>query len=155
MASRSPHLFIATLILICAFSWPEFSHAKFSDYVDVDVMSEPLQKHVGGGFCKIVDSVSYGKIGPALATLAVLTLGFGSFFGKVNWSVTVIFSVAIAALFGAAFIVNSLAESGAKGCKAANAPSSSGSGGGSSSGSSSGSCQMQNVGGIMQCIPII
>lgn len=99
-----------------------------------DTVSAPLQKHIGGGYCKIIDSFSYGKVGAALATLAVLVLAFGSFFGRTNWMMTVIVSAAIAAMGGAAIIVDSFINDSSDGCTQIRASSSGGSSGGGSSG---------------------
>ncbi len=72
-----------------------------------------LSEVIGGGLCDVVSNLT-GPVGQALATLAVLMLGMGAFFGKVNWGLAVLFAVGIAAIFGAAAIVSTIG--GATGC---------------------------------------
>lgn len=72
-----------------------------------------LDAIVGGGLCDVVGNLS-GGTASAIATLAVLILGIGAFFGKVNWGLAVLFAVGIAAMFGAATIVTTIG--GASGC---------------------------------------
>lgn len=59
---------------------------------------------VGANLCRIVKAIT-GRIGRAIATIAVIFLGFGAFFGKVTWGLAVAVSIGIFAIFGAATIV--------------------------------------------------
>lgn len=61
--------------------------------------------NVGANLCTIVRAIT-GRIGRAIATIAVIFLGFGAFFGKVTWGLAVAVAVGIFAIFGAAVIVN-------------------------------------------------
>ena len=67
--------------------------------------------NVGGMLCTIVQAIT-GKIGRAIATIAVVFLGIGAFFGKVTWGLAVAVSIGIFAIFGAATIVNAFGGSG-------------------------------------------
>lgn len=73
-----------------------------------------LQGSVGAGLCDIVTALK-GKVGKGIATLAVLFLGIGAFFGKVNWGLAVMVGVGIAAIFGATEIVE-VVGGDAEGC---------------------------------------
>lgn len=66
---------------------------------------------VGARLCNIVAAIT-GKIGRAIATIAVIFLGFGAFFGKVTWGLAVAVAIGIFAIFGAATIVNQFGGSG-------------------------------------------
>ena len=59
---------------------------------------------VGAKLCTVVQAVT-GRIGRAIATIAVVFLGIGAFFGKVTWGLAVAVSIGIFAIFGAATIV--------------------------------------------------
>lgn len=61
--------------------------------------------NVGGRLCRIVNAIT-GKVGRAVATIAVIFLGLGAFFGKVTWGLAVAVSIGIFAIFGASTIVN-------------------------------------------------
>ncbi len=73
-----------------------------------------LDAQIGGGLCNIVGDMT-GTVGQGIATLGVLFLGIGAFFGKVNWGLAVTIGAGIAALFGAAAIVGTVGGS-ASGC---------------------------------------
>lgn len=89
-----------------------------------------LEQTVSGGLCQVVDAIR-GDVGKAISTMAILILGIGAFFGKVNWGLAVMFAAGIVAIFGAAEIAGTIAEgSGASKTAAC----SGGSGGGSSDG---------------------
>jgi len=77
-----------------------------------------LEDTVGRGLCNIVQALR-GTVGRGIATLAVLFLGIGAFFGKVNWGLAVMVGIGIAAIFGAAAIVDTVG--GVEGCGAADA----------------------------------
>lgn len=66
---------------------------------------------VGARLCNIVAAIT-GKIGRAIATIAVIFLGFGAFFGKVTWGLAVAVAIGIFAIFGAATIVTQFGGSG-------------------------------------------
>jgi type IV secretory pathway VirB2 component (pilin) len=57
--------------------------------------------------CNALDYV-YGGTGAAVATLAVITLGFGAMLGKIAWTTVVICCVGIAAIFGANEIIEAI-----------------------------------------------
>jgi type IV secretion system protein VirB2 len=59
---------------------------------------------VGGKLCEVVRAIT-GNVGRAIATIAVVFLGIGAFFGKVTWGLAVAVSIGIFAIFGAANIV--------------------------------------------------
>jgi type IV secretory pathway VirB2 component (pilin) len=61
------------------------------------------------GICTVVSALT-GKIGRAIATVAIVFLGIGAFFGKVNWGLALVVSVGIVGIFGATFIAKQLAD---------------------------------------------
>jgi type IV secretion system protein VirB2 len=67
---------------------------------------------IGAKLCTIVRAIT-GKIGRAIATIAVIFLGFGAFFGKVTWGLAVAVAIGIFAIFGAATIVTNFGGSAA------------------------------------------
>lgn len=66
----------------------------------------PFQEFAGG-ICLLVQAMT-GNVGRTIATLAIVFLGVGAFFGKVNWGLAVMVTVGIIAIFGAGQIVVSL-----------------------------------------------
>ncbi len=68
----------------------------------------------GQTICNVVKLIT-DDVGKALATLAIIFLGIGAFFGKVNWGLAVMVAVGIAAIFGAAAIADFVAGNG-QGC---------------------------------------
>jgi type IV secretory pathway VirB2 component (pilin) len=60
--------------------------------------------NVGAKLCQIVSAIT-GRVGRAIATIAVVFLGIGAFFGKVTWGLAVAVSVGIFAIFGAGTII--------------------------------------------------
>lgn len=66
---------------------------------------------VGNNLCTIVRAIT-GRIGRAIATIAVIFLGFGAFFGKVTWGLAVAVAIGIFAIFGAATIVDQFGGTG-------------------------------------------
>ncbi|MBI1328152.1 MAG: type IV secretion protein VblB2 [Alphaproteobacteria bacterium] len=66
-------------------------------------LAASLSDTVKDGLCIIVKALQ-GDVGKAIATIAVLILGIGAFFGKVNWGIAIMFAVGIVAIFGAAEI---------------------------------------------------
>ena len=63
-----------------------------------------LEKTVGSGLCRIAGAMQ-GTVGRGLATISILILGIGAFFGKVNWGLAVLVGVGIAGIFGAVAII--------------------------------------------------
>lgn len=59
---------------------------------------------VGGKLCEVVRAIT-GNLGKAIATIAVVFLGIGAFFGKVTWGLAVAVGIGIFAIFGAASVV--------------------------------------------------
>ena len=96
-------LFMATIAALAAFA-PELALA------DGGALDE-----LGNKLCDIVATLT-GNIGVAIATIAIVFLGIGAFFGKVNWGLCVIVSAGIIAIFGAASIVGSLDDGGEGTC---------------------------------------
>lgn len=62
------------------------------------------------GVCTIVNVLT-GKIGRAVATVGIIFLGIGAFFGKVNWGLAIIVAVGVMGIFGAAIIAKELGNS--------------------------------------------
>jgi type IV secretory pathway VirB2 component (pilin) len=73
-----------------------------------------LSTTISNGLCVVVEALT-GEVGQAIATLAVLFLGIGAFFGKVNWGLALMFASGIVAIFGAASIAGAFG-SGGSGC---------------------------------------
>ena len=67
-----------------------------------------LDQVVTNGFCVIINALT-GNVGKAIATFAILFLGIGAFFGKVNWGLALMFAAGIVAIFGSAEIAASIA----------------------------------------------
>ena len=65
---------------------------------------------IGEALCTIVNWFSAGSVGSAIASLAVIFLGIGAFFGKVTWGMAIMFAAGIFAIFGAENIVGALIE---------------------------------------------
>jgi len=61
---------------------------------------------VDSSMCTIANALS-GTTARALGTLAIIFLGIGAFFGKVNWGLAVMVVVGIGAMFGATALVGS------------------------------------------------
>ena len=74
---------------------------------------------VGVKLCQIVRAIT-GRIGRAIATIAVIFLGFGAFFGKVTWGLAVAVAIGIFAIFGAASIVTAFGGGEGSNCSAEN-----------------------------------
>ncbi|MBI1328153.1 MAG: conjugal transfer protein TrbC [Alphaproteobacteria bacterium] len=72
-------------------------------------LAASLETTVSDGLCIIVEALQ-GEVGKAIATIAVLILGIGAFFGKVNWGIAIMFAVGIVAIFGAAEIAAEFAD---------------------------------------------
>ena len=63
---------------------------------------------IGDALCTIVGWFTDGGVGSAVASLAVIFLGIGAFFGKVTWGMALMFACGIFAIFGSASIVNAI-----------------------------------------------
>ncbi len=70
-------------------------------------MATTLDSTIGGALCDIV-ALATGNAGKAIATAAIVFLGIGAFFGKVNWGLAMMISLGVILIFGAAIIAASL-----------------------------------------------
>lgn len=68
---------------------------------------------VGTKVCEVYDCIVNNNLLLIIATVAILMLGIGAFFGKVNWGLVVIIVLGIVVIFGALSIAQALAGSGA------------------------------------------
>lgn len=84
------------LIACCALALPELSHAQ----------------GLASAMCKIIDGMK-GEIGKAAAALAIIFVGIGAFFGKVNWGMVLITLIGIYVLFNAEAIIRELTPTNA------------------------------------------
>lgn len=66
------------------------------------------------GVCTIVNVLT-GKVGRAVATVGIIFLGIGAFFGKVNWGLAIIVAIGVMGIFGAAIIARELGNSATSG----------------------------------------
>ena len=66
--------------------------------------------------CEVYDCILNNDIILVIATVAIIFLGIGAFFGKVNWGLIVIVVLGIVVIFGAGEIAASLAGEAALGC---------------------------------------
>ncbi len=64
--------------------------------------------NIAGALCEIVYWFTEDGIGSAIASLAVIFLGIGAFFGKVTWGTAVLFATGIVAIFGSQQIVSAI-----------------------------------------------
>jgi type IV secretory pathway VirB2 component (pilin) len=71
-----------------------------------------LEAALGASICQLVNMMT-GVTGRSIATLAVMFLGIGSFFGKANWGLVLTIACGITIIFGAADIAQSLGVTGA------------------------------------------
>ncbi len=67
--------------------------------------------YIGNTVCAVVELFT-SQAGKGIATLAIVFLGIGAFFGKVNWGLALMVAVGIIAIFGAANIADYIAEEG-------------------------------------------
>lgn len=70
---------------------------------------------ISGTLCIIVQSLM-GPTGNAIAMIAVVFLGVGLFFGKINWGVAVAVGLGVGAIFGADYIVGWLSGTAVATC---------------------------------------
>lgn len=94
MRSKFKYFLAAFLVGFSLMLTPGAAHATNDDFGGV-----------GAQLCKIVHAIT-GKVGRAIATIAVVFLGIGAFFGKVTWGLAVAVSIGIFAIFGASTIVS-------------------------------------------------
>jgi type IV secretory pathway VirB2 component (pilin) len=71
---------------------------------------------IGESMCNIVKLLT-GRVGKAIATVAIIFLAFGLFVGKLSWGVAIATAVGIAAMFGADTILEILGVSDGPNCK--------------------------------------
>ena len=90
---RFSYLFLAATALIIL---PELAAAANSG---MDFVTDKL--------CNIIKFLT-GGIGKAIAVLAIVILGVGAFFGKVNWGLAVTVTVGIIGIFGAFSIIEAV-----------------------------------------------
>lgn len=91
----------------------------------VDALAQSVSVGVGGGIgagsadggaigdvlCNVVSWFT-GRIGQAIATLAILVIGIGALMGKVSWGMAIIVGIGVGVIFGAPSIVNALGGMG-------------------------------------------
>jgi len=99
MNSENTKFLIMFVFAVIATIAPELSSAD----------SSGLDETVGESLCDIVEAMQ-GTVGKGIATLSVLFLGIGAFFGKVNWGLVVMVGVGIAAIFGGNEIVDIITD---------------------------------------------
>ncbi len=97
MAISTKHFITAALLAALVIILPELAFAQ------------NLNGSIGRRMCNIV-AVLVGPAGQAVGTAAVVFLGIGAFFGKVNWGLALTVSIGIIAIFAATTIVNSLSS---------------------------------------------
>jgi len=72
---------------------------------------------IGSALCEIVSWFEQpGGIGAAIASLAVIFLGIGGFFGKVTWGTALTVAVGIVAIFSSGAIVSAITGGAGFGC---------------------------------------
>lgn len=98
--------------------------------IDVSDVLKTGEIGLGGGFglslgpeaggiaqalCEIV-SWFQGGLGQSIASLAIIFLGIGAFFGKVTWGTALLVAVGVFAIFGSGEIVSVITNGKATGC---------------------------------------
>ena len=73
---------------------------------------------IGDALCTVVGWFKYGSVGSAVASLAVIFLGIGAFFGKTNWGMAITLTAGIFAIFGADEIVGAITGGYGQECSA-------------------------------------
>jgi type IV secretory pathway VirB2 component (pilin) len=94
---RNYHWALWTAVLLAA-AMPELAQAQGN-----------INTIIGGGLCNVYGALT-GTVAQGIATLAVLFLGIGAFFGKVTWALAITVAVGIATIFGAAAIVSTIGD---------------------------------------------
>ena len=97
------YLFLAATALIML---PELAAAATSSGSGMDFVTDKL--------CNIIKFLT-GGIGKAIAVLAIVILGVGAFFGKVNWGLAVTVTVGIIGIFGAFSIIEAVGSNSGSG----------------------------------------
>ena len=100
---------------------PELSNALITGGLATPFGSITGSLGVGGGgigesLCTIVSWFTVGGVGSAVASLAVIFLGIGAFFGKVTWGMALMFATGIFAIFGSSEIVSAITNGAGTGC---------------------------------------
>ncbi len=95
------NLFIIALFALVAIVLPEMSYA--------------IDGQLKNALCAVVNA-SHGSVAKGLATLAVVFVGIGAFFGKANWGLVIITAVGIGMLFGAENIAQAISSSNSANC---------------------------------------
>ena len=77
------------------------------------------QTNVGGALgdvlCNVVGWFT-GRVGRAIAILAIIIIGIGALMGKISWGLALIVGLGIALVFGAASIVDAIAGGDGEDC---------------------------------------
>jgi type IV secretory pathway VirB2 component (pilin) len=60
-----------------------------------------------GSFCLLIGIIQ-GKLGKALATLAVITLGIVAMFGSVRWTQAIMVATGVSVVFGAVGLITAM-----------------------------------------------
>lgn len=96
-----------------------------------DVFAQDVEfTGIEDGICAIVSMLS-GRVAKGLATVAIIFLGIGAFFAKVNWGLAITTAVGIVAIFGAGTIAEQLGvAAGADGIEGQECGNAGGGGGG-------------------------
>ena len=76
-------------------------------------MAFAINKSIGDALCAL-NNAALGSAGKAIATLAVVFVGIGAFFGKASWGLVLLTAVGIGLVFGASAIAGVLGSG--KGC---------------------------------------
>ncbi len=96
MNTRLTDYFILLAFATAVVLLPEVSYA--------DAIGEVIKD----GVCELVEAAT-GRVGKAIATLAVAFIGVGAFFGRASWGLVVTITVGIGIIFGARGIANAIA----------------------------------------------
>ncbi len=89
-------------ITVCVCLTPELAYAQ----------AVILDNTIGNTLCDLIGMMT-GLTGKVIATLAVMFIGIGSFFGKASWALVVTITMGIALIFGARDIAQGLGIDGA------------------------------------------
>jgi type IV secretory pathway VirB2 component (pilin) len=74
--------------------------------------SGTLDAVAGPKLCLVVNALT-GTTGRAIATIGIIILGIGAFFGKVNWGLAILVAIGVISIFAAAMIVAAMGATGA------------------------------------------
>ncbi|NDF11567.1 MAG: hypothetical protein EB060_01960 [Proteobacteria bacterium] len=95
---------VVSLVLSALVLMPEMAFAQTAGTGDLDTVT-------GAKMCLIVKALT-GQTGRAIATVGIIILGIGAFFGKVNWGLAILVAVGVIAIFAAASIVGAMGAGG-------------------------------------------